>query len=538
MADQESFDFIVVGAGAAGCATAARLAGAGKYTVLLLEAGSDDSWIWLKVPLGVGKVLVGERALWRYTTQAEPGLAGRRIFWPRGRVLGGTSTINGMLWVRGDPSEYDNWAAMGNTGWSFAELLPYFQKIENTELGEEAFRGRKGPMHIDQYGPKDPLSGAFLDACAQAGFSHNPDYNGASYEGAGMLQLNTRRGLRHGAREAYLRPASELHNLSVRCDTLVNSVVLQDGRAKGVKVSVGGETRQINARHEVIVAGGTINSPQLLELSGIGDSERLKAVGVTPHHHLPGVGEGLRDHLHTRLSFRCTQPITLNDIMRNPLRQALFGLGYLFKRDGLMSCSTATAHALVRSRTGLDRPDLKLQMHPLSAGDTRNPNKVEFDPFSGFGIGSFALRPQATGSVHINSNDPRQHPTMLGNYLGHPEDVETAIAGVKLARRLAAQPALSTFIQNEQRPGPDIDKDEEILDFIRQNSNTSYHPIGSCRMGVDAKAVVDPTLKVKGLAGLRVADASIFPTMPSANSHAPAIMVGEVAAALALRDAQ
>ena len=532
MTGQETFDHVVVGAGAAGSAAAARIAEEGRHSVALIEAGRDDPWIWLKIPLGIGFVLTGERAVRRYWTDAEPNLRSREIYWPRGKVLGGSSTINGMLWVRGDPAEYDRWADMGCTGWDFDSLLPHFRRMEACPLGSDTLRGRTGKTSIVEYSPRDPLSSAFFKACTEAGFAANEDYNGERYEGVGYLQLNTRRGLRHGVREAYLRSLGGNRNLTLLCDTTVESVVIENRRATSVRVRCNGVARTIACRREVILAAGAIDTPRILEHSGIGDPDRLQGMGIEPVHALRGVGEGLRDHLHTRLSFRCRSVVTLNDIMRSPARKALLGLRYLFTRSGFLSSSTATVHALVRSAPGKARPDIKLQLHPLSSADARNPDRWELDTFSGFGIGTFPLRPASTGSVHVASRDPREPPRIRPNYLDHPEDLACAIGAVRLARRVAAQPALAGLVDEEVRPGADAQSDEEIAAFIRETGTTSYHPIGTSRMGVDAMAVVDPELRVIGLVGLRVADASVFPTMPSSNTHAPSILVGEMAASL------
>lgn len=527
-----TFDYVVVGAGAAGSAAAARIAEEGRHSVALIEAGRDDPWIWLKVPLGIGIVLPGKRAVRRYWTDPEPNLGSRRIYWPRGRVLGGTSTINGMLWVRGDPAEYDRWARMGCTGWDYDSVLPHFKRMEACTLGRDTLRGRTGKTSIVEYSPRDPLSSAFFKACTQAGIAANDDYNGERYEGVGYLQLNTRRGLRHGVREAYLRSIGRNDNLAILCDTAVESIAIENRRATSVRVRRNGTEWNIGCRREVILAAGAIDTPRILELSGIGDPDRLRSLGIEPVHALRGVGEGLRDHLHTRLTFRSARAVTLNDVMRNPLRKMVFGLRYLLSRKGLMATSAATVHALARSAPELAVPDIKLQLHPLSAPDTRSPDRVELDEFSGFGIGTFPLRPASTGSVHIASRDPREQPGIRPNYLDHPDDLACAVAAVRLARQVAAQPALSELIVEEVRPGDEAKSDEEIAAFIRETGTTSYHPVGTCRMGVDAMAVVDPELRVIGLEGLRVADASIFPTMPSSNTHAPSILVGEVAASL------
>lgn len=532
---EESWDFVVVGGGSAGSAVAARLSESPRHRVLLLEAGEDDRWVWLRVPLGAGKVLFGERALWRFFTEPEAAMGNRRMFWPRGRVLGGSSEVNGMLWVRGEPAEYDHWRDLGNGGWGFDDVLPHLKRVESYADGGGE-RGRDGPVNIDLI-RRDALSDAFHAACVEAGVPANPDYNGRQYEGVGYLQTNTRRGVRQGGREAYLDPIRHRENLRIMTGVRVERVRVERGRAVGVDYRRRGETLFAGAGREVIVCAGAVQSPQLLELSGIGNARHLQDLGIPVVADLPGVGENLRDHLHTRVSFECTRPITLNDIMANPLRQAWMGVRYATTRRGPMSQATATVHALARSDPSLDRPDVKLQIHNLSAADPRAPNGIVFDPFPGFGIGSFVLRPESKGSVHIRSRDVTDPPVVIANYLADERDRKASIAGLRLSRRIAEQPAFRQLIVREVRPGPEAQSDEALLAHIAALGATSYHPIGTCKMGRDAMAVVDPELKVHGVRGLRVADASIMPTMVSSNTNAPSFLVGERCADFVLRDA-
>jgi choline dehydrogenase len=450
-------------------------------------------------------------------------------------VLGGSSTINGMLWVRGEPAEYDNWRNLGNPGWGYADVLPHLKRIEAYARGDDT-RGKHGPVTISLLG-RNTLGEAFHEACVQAGIPATADYNGAQYEGVGYLQSNTRRGLRFGGREAYLRPAHGRPNLHLRTGARAERIRVDKGRAVGVEYRLGGERRFARASREVVLSAGAIQSPQLLELSGIGDKERLAEFGIASVAHLPGVGENCRDHLHTRLSFECVRPITLNDILDNPLRKAWMGLRYLVLRDGDMAACTATVHALAKTDPALDRPDVKIQMHNLSAEDPRHPTELVLDKFPGFGIGTFALRPESTGSVHIRSADPEEPPAIAANYLTDPRDRRTSIAALRLARRIAAQPALARLIVREVRPGPEAETDEALLEHIARLGATSYHPIGTCKMGADPLAVVDHELRVHGIKGLRVADASIMPTMVSSNTNAPSFLIGERCADFVLRQA-
>lgn len=530
------YDFVVVGAGSAGCPLAARLSESGRYRVLLLEAGEDDPWLWIKIPIGIGVVLLSQRSLWRFFTEPEPGLGNRRIFWPRGRVLGGTSSVNGMIWARGEPAEFDHWCDLGNRGWSYADLVSLFKSLEAFPSGGAASRGREGPVAVKEYAPRDPLSEAFFKACVQAGIPATPDYNSGQYEGVGYLQFNTKNGLRCGGREAYLRPVRRRENLHVITGALAQRIRIDQGRATGVEYRLGEDLRFAGAAREVIVSAGTIQSPQLLELSGIGQAALLRRLGIPVIADLPGVGENCRDHLHTRVSYECSRPITLNDILNSPVRKAWMGAKYLLRRDGPMSATTATVHALTRSEPSLSRPDVKIQLHHLSSEDPRHPTKWILDAFPGFGIGTFLLRPESRGAVHICSADPNEAPTMCANYLSDERDRRACLAALRLARKVAEQSALGPFIVRETRPGPNAHSDEELLDHIARLATTSYHPIGTCKMGTDAWAVVDPELRVHGVAGLRVADASIMPTMVSSNTNAPTFLIGEKCAEMILRD--
>jgi len=541
------YDYIIVGAGSAGCVLANRLTASGKHSVLLLEAGEDDRWIWIRIPVGVAHILTGDRAIWRFKTEPDEKVGGRSVFWPRGRALGGSSAVNGMIWVRGDPLELDHWASLGNDGWAYRDMLPYMKRMETYAKGDPAYRGREGPMHITGYADRDPLSEGYRLANTEAGIPATDDYNGPRFEGVGYLQYNTKGGRRRHTGDNYLRPAQQRSNLAVETGALAQRVELDGKRAVGVTYKKGEQLVTARARREVIIASGAIQSPQLLELSGIGNGDVLQRAGIPVRHHLPGVGENLRDHLHVRLAFETRLRNSLNAILRSPLLKAQMGARWLFLQRGIMTTSGATVMAIAKSRPDLPRPDIKMQLHHNSMASShyaddrgaRNfADKLGLDRHPGFSIGTYVLRPESRGSVHVRTPNAADPPAIHANYLGAQEDVETMIRALRMIRKVAAQPSLAKHIVREVRPGPAATSDDQLLDHIRQTGQTSYHPIGSCRMGADAQAVVNHELKVHGIEGLRVCDASIMPTMMASNTNAPSILIGERGSDLVLSGAR
>lgn len=523
------FDYIVVGAGSAGAVVANRLSADANRRVLLLEAG-PRSHHWSAIPIGYSKILNDPAGNWCYASEPEEGTGNRAIPVPRGRVLGGSSAINGCAFVRGQAQDFDHWAQLGNRGWSFADVLPYFRRMESYEApGDDALRGREGPLRITNPGPALPLFKALIAAAAHCGIAHNPDYNGATQDGIAMSQATIAEGRRMSTAHCYLEPARRRSNLTIVTGALVEQLVLDGKRCTGVRYTVGGLSYTVTAGREVIVSAGSINSPQLLELSGIGQPERLSALGIEVRHALPGVGENLRDHYAPRTRWAVgAKGYTYNDMARGSglLREAL---RYMFTREGLLGMVAAPIRAFVRSREGLDAPDVLLGWVPMLYEPGPKLSKQ-----SGLTCYAHPMRPESTGSIHISSPDPRVAPAIRFNFLSASADVPLAIEAVRIARRVMTAPPLAALAITEMQPGPDRDTDDAILDWIRSAGETTYHPVGTCKMGSDAMAVVDPELKVRGIEGLRIADASIMPTITSGNTNAPAIMIGEKAADLVL----
>jgi choline dehydrogenase len=527
-APAQQFDFIIVGAGSAGCVLANRLSADGRHQVLLIEAGGKDSSLNIHIPLMVVNLLRDEKYTWPFMTEKQVHLNGKEQLWARGRVLGGSSSINGNVYVRGDPAEFDSWSSLGCQGWSWEDMLPYFKRMESYADGAPDTRGKDGPIGVTQLKNFDRLADAYLDANREAGFELVDDYNDGHYEGASYLQYSTRRGFRCSSAVGYLRPARNRPNLTIWTDTLVNRVLFEGKRAIGVECRRGGTIVRASSRKEVIVSAGPIQSPKILELSGIGNPRMLDEFGIPVLHALPGVGENMSDHPNCRLTFECAQPITINDVLQRPLSKLKEGLKFALFGKGLLSICSATAHTVMRSKPGLNQPDLKLQLQPFSGKDryARRPQDG-LDPHSGFTIGVMALRPQSRGYVHIKSANPDVHPRIDPNYLSDDRDLRTLLAGIRAVRRLVTMPTLKKLVVRETRPGPEVASEQQIVDYIRATTATTWHVVGTCKIGNDDMAVVDSELRVRGVEGLRVIDSSVFPTPPSSNTNAPTIALGE-----------
>jgi choline dehydrogenase len=524
-------DFIVVGAGSAGCAVAARLSEDPATRVLLLEAGGEDKNRWIHIPLGFGKTFADPTVNWCYETEPDPGAADRRVFWPRGKVLGGSSSINGMVYIRGQAEDFDHWRQLGNTGWSFEDVLPYFKRAEHQTRGADAFHATGGPLCVSDVEPH-PLCEAFIRAATEFGLPRNDDFNGRTQEGVGYHQTTTRQGRRCSTAVGYLRPAMTRPNLRVVTGALADKIVFDGRRAVGVMFRQDGQSRTARAVREIILCGGAINSPQLLLLSGIGPQDHLGALGIPLVQHLPGVGQSLQDHYSAPIKLKCRLPITVNDVMLSNVKKVQVGLQYLMFRKGPLALATSPAALFARTRPELASPDIKCSLSPFSADRPQD----GLHPFSGFTMIAYQLRPESRGEIRLKSPDPAVPPAVHPNYLSAEIDRRTLVDGLKLCRRLLANPHLARFVAAEFLPGPDVRSDDELLDFARRYGGTVFHPTSTCKMGVDALAVVDPQLRVHGVEALRVADASIMPTVVSGNTNAATIMIGERAADLVRRE--
>lgn len=529
-----TFDYVIVGGGTAGCVLANRLTEDGKSTVLMLEAGPLDRYLWIHVPIGYGKTMFHKVYNWGFQTEPEAELNGRNIYWPRGRTLGGSSSINGLVFIRGQLSDYDRWAQLGNRGWSSADVLPYFVKSENNQRGPNSHHGGSGPLRISNMGARHELMDAFIAAGAELGVPRNYDFNGAVQEGVGYFQLHTHKGLRWSTAKGYLKPVLGRTNLSVETDAQATRIEFEGRRASAVSYRQAGVEKKVKARREVLLCAGAVQSPQLLQLSGVGPSDLLAGHGIPVVANVPGVGRNLQDHLQVRLIYKCTKPITTNDDLRSLWRRAKIGMQWLLFRSGPLGVGIQLGGMFTRALPSSATPDIQFHFGSISADVAAG----KPHDFSGFTVSMCQLRPTSRGSVTIRSADPMASPAIHANYLSTDHDKLVMVEGTKVARRITGTCAMAAYIAEEYRPGSSVRTDAEILEFVRRQGTTIFHPVGTCKMGSDPDAVVDERLRVRAVQGLRVVDASIMPTLISGNTNAAAIMIAEKAADMIRDDAR
>ncbi len=522
------FDYVIVGAGAAGCVLAARLTEDPSVRVALLEAGEERRNLLLRIPLGEVLLMGNPKYDWCFETEPDPTLGGRRLSIPRGKLLGGSNLINGMIFVRGQAEDYNSWRTAGNEGWGWDDVVPHFRRLESSLDVAGENRGEEGPISVSLPRERDEMCDAFVEAAKEAGHSINADYNDGAQEGFGYYQVNHTAGRRSSALDGYLAPARRRPNLKVFCNAPVSRLLFDGKRCTGVAYGIG---KSLRARAEVILCAGTVKSPQLLELSGIGSARVLQGSGVDVFHELPGVGENFRDHFATRLKWRVTKPITFNERTRGA-RLLNETVQYVFCKRGVLSQPIALGFGFVRSCRSEARPDIQFHFAPASYGPD---SSRRLDKLPGMTVGLYPLRPESSGSIHIASKDPAASPRIFPRFLDNDDDCRRLVAGVRIVREIVRQPSLANYCEQELSPGVDVESDDALLETIRQQGDTSYHPVGTCKMGNDAMSVVDDRLRVIGLEGLRVVDASIMPTMVSGNTNAASLMIGEKGADLIKR---
>jgi choline dehydrogenase len=532
--DHATYDFIVAGAGSAGCVLAHRLSEGGRHSVLLLEAGPEDRSLWIHLPIGYAKTMFHPVYNWGFYTEPDPEMNGRKIYWPRGRGLGGSSSINGLIYIRGQREDYERWERLGNRGWGWKDVLPYFIRSEHNTRGANAWHGADGPLWCSDIGQRHELMDAIIGAANELGIPGNPDFNGPTQEGVGYYQLFTRHGWRSSAATAYLHPARKRANLRVETGAMVSRVLFEGQRATGVRYEQRGRTIEARAGREVIVAAGAIQSPQLLQLSGIGEPSLLSSLGIPVVSALPGVGANLSDHLQLRVLYKVAKPITTNDELRTPWGRARIGLQWLLSRRGPLARGINVGGMFARVLPESTTPDVQFHFATLSADLAGG----KPHPWSGCTFSVCQLRPASRGSVAIRSRDARDPPAIRANYLTEEADRRCMVEALKLTRRLAAAPALSPYLAQEFRPGDGVRTDDELLAFAREFGATIFHPSGTCRMGSDSMSVVDERLRVRGMSALRVVDCSIMPELVSGNTNAPVVMIAEKASDMILQDAR
>jgi choline dehydrogenase len=528
------FDYIIVGAGSAGCVLASRLSEDGTKSVLLLEAGPRDNYLWIHIPIGYGKTMFHPVYNWRFSSEPDPHMHNRELYQPRGRGLGGSSSINGLVYIRGQPEDYDHWASLGNRGWSWRDVLPYFIKLEHNTRGASKYHGVDGPLWCSDNPEPNELMDAIIAGAQELGVPRTDDFNGAAQEGVGYFQLFTHNGWRCSSAVAYLKPARKRQNLHVETDAHVTQILFAGRKAVGVRYDHQGSARTAQAKREVIVAAGALQSPQLLQLSGIGPGALLARMGIPVVHELPGVGENLQDHLQVRLMYKVAKPITTNDDLRSLGGRIRIAVKWLLSRRGPLAVGINQGGLFTKVMPDSKTPDIQFHFATLSADSAGGAPH----PWSGCTFSVCQLRPASRGRVVLKSPDPRQPPSMIFNYLSQGEDRRCTVAAIRFARKLADAKALRPYFVEEYRPGAAARSDDDLLEFAREYGQTIFHPSGTCKMGVDNMAVVDERLRVNGVTGLRVVDCSIMPVLISGNTHAPVVMIAEKASDLILADAK
>ena len=531
--EQESFDFIVIGGGSAGCTVASRLASTERYRILLLEAGGHDADPWIHIPVGYGKHFTNPETNWLYESEPGEDWVKRPIAQPRGKVIGGSSSINGLIYIRGQQEDYDHWRQLGNTGWGYDDVLPFFRRSENQESHHDEYHGNDGPLFVSDARDRHPLARAFLSAAAEAGYPSNEDFNGRRQEGFGYYQWTIRSGLRSSAARAYLKPLGKSQNLKIHLYAHVKRINFESRRATSVTYMHGDTQVTATANREIILCGGAFNSPQILQLSGLGPAQRLRDLGLDVLVDHPNVGENLQDHFSGSLIFRVPDAYSRNDLPSNWSKKIIQGLKFLIARRGHLASAVSHVGGFLRTGPDVASPDIQLLLMHF----TSDRPGAALHGFPGSSIVTTLLRPESRGTVHIKSADPMASPEIRPNYLSAQKDRDTLLAGLRAARTIAAQPSLEPFLHFEYLPGSDQNSDEELLEFLNEYGRSSYHPVGTCRMGIDDQAVVDPGLRVHGVENLRVIDASVMPALVSGNTNAPTIMIAEKGAEMILRDA-
>ena len=533
-AGRPAADFIVVGAGSSGCAVAARLSENGRFRVALLEAGPRDVNPWIHLPIGYGKTMWDKKVNWAFSTEPEPNMHDRRIYWPRGKVLGGSSSINGLIAIRGQPEDYDAWEELGARGWAWANVLPYFRRIEsNPDFADDQLHGAHGPVDVTSIAAKHELIEAAIAAAGQLGVPANDDFNGVRQEGVGYYQLTTHNGLRTSAAKAYLKPARGRANLEIVTNAQATGLIFENGRAVGVRFRRKGVDTEMRAARGIILSAGALQSPQLLMLSGVGPAEHLRAHGIPVVADRREVGRNLQDHLQFRLIYRATKPITTNDQLRSLAGRIRIGAQWLFTRSGPLAIGINQGGLFTRVMPAAQTPDIQFHIATLSADMAG----AKPHPFSGFTLSVCQLRPESRGHIELGSANPLAAPKIFANYLDAEADRICAVRAISFARKLAQTEPLKSLVAEEIKPGLSTQGDADVLEFARENGATIFHPSGTCRMGDDADSVVDPRLKVRGMDALWIADCSVMPRLVSGNTNLPAIMIGERAAEMILADA-